>query len=78
MPIGVECSFDSNGKVRIRRLELGGRWRVIEQGRQWQDAEGRHVLIMLPDRTPGVRELLLRSDTLAWELRELPGGNVLV
>ena len=34
------------------------------------DADGRHVLIRLP---AGVHELLLRADTLMWELRELPG-----
>ena len=35
-------------------------------------AEGRHVLVMLDK---GVRELVLRADTLAWELRELPGSR---
>ena len=35
-------------------------------------AEGRHVLVMLDG---GVRELVLRADTLAWELRDLPGGR---
>lgn len=76
MPIDVECSFDAGGEVRVRRVKLAGRWRMIEQGRQWQDAEGRHVLVILPDRIPGVRELLLRADTLTWELRELPGSKV--
>ena len=47
----------------------------MEQGRQWADADGRHVLIRLPD---GVHELLLRADTLTWELRDLPGARQIV
>ena len=39
------------------------------------DADGRHVLIRLPD---GVHELLLRADTLTWELRDLPGARQIV
>ena len=69
-PIEVDCTFDPAGRVRVRRVRLGRPWQPVEQGRQWADTDGRHVLIMLPD---GVRELLLRADTLAWELRELPG-----
>ena len=72
-PIEVDCTFDTNGRVRVRRVRLGRPWQTVEQGRQWADAEGRHVLIMLPD---GVHELLLRADTLAWELHELPGRAV--
>ena len=70
MPVEVDCSFESDGRVRVRRIRMGKPWRAVEQGRQWADADGRHVLVMLPD---GVRELLLRADTLTWELRELPG-----
>lgn len=69
-PVEVDCTFDEDGRVRVRRIRLGRPWQAVEQGRQWSDADGRHVLIMLPG---GARELLLRGDTLAWELRELPG-----
>jgi len=72
MPIEVDCTFESDGRVRVRRIRLGRPWQVVEQGRQWADADGRHVLIMLAN---GVRELLLRADTLTWELRELPGAR---
>jgi hypothetical protein len=75
MPIDVECSFEAGGGIRVRRLKLAGRWRTVEQGRQWQDAEGRHVLVMLPDPYPAARELVLRADNLSWELRELPGSR---
>ncbi len=75
MPVEVDCTFDDEGRVRVRRIRLGRPWRLVEQGRQWVDDDGRHVLIML---SGSVSELLLRADTLAWELRELPGGRRVV
>ncbi len=72
MPIEVDCTFDEGGRVRVRRVRLGRPWQVVEQGRQWADADGRHVLVML---NGVVRELLLRADTLTWELREPAGGR---
>ena len=71
-PIEVDCAFDEDGRVRVRRVRLGRPWQPVQQGRQWIDAEGRHVLVMLPESGGGVRELLLRADTLLWELRDLP------
>jgi len=64
MPVEVDCTFDEDGRVRVRRIRLG-----------WADADGRHVLIMLSD---GVHELLLRADTLTWELRELSATRRLI
>lgn len=79
MPVEVDCSFDATGQVRVRRVRLGSRWRVVEQGRQWQDVDGRHVLIRLPEGYGGtVRELLLRADALVWELRDRPGAKPVV
>jgi hypothetical protein len=75
MPVEVDCRFESDGRVRVRRIRMGKPWLAVEQGRQWADADGRHVLIMLPD---GARELLLRADTLTWELRDLPAARRLV
>ena len=72
MPVEVDCTFDETGRVRVRRVRLGRPWQPVEQGRQWADADGRHVLVMLDG---AVRELVLRADTLAWELRDLPGGR---
>ncbi len=71
-PVEVDCTFDEDGRVRVRRVRMGRPWQTVEQGRQWADADGRHVLVMLGGV---VRELVLRPDTLAWELRELPGAR---
>ena len=72
MPVEVDCRFDEDGRVHVRRVRLGRPWQAVEQGRQWIDDDGRHVLVML---ARGVRELVLRADTLTWELRELPGAR---
>ena len=64
--VGVECTVEKDGKVRLRRIELGDRWLVVEQGRQWIDEDGRHVLIMIPGGK--VEEILLSSRSLQWEL----------
>lgn len=64
--IGVECKFETDGTVRIYRVRLEQSWISVEQGRQWVDQIGRHVLIMLPDE--GVQEIHLRPDTLTWQL----------
>lgn len=72
MPVEVDCRFDEDGRVHVRRVRLGRPWQAVEQGRQWVDDDGRHVLVMLAG---GVRELVLRADTLTWELRELPGAR---
>lgn len=72
MPVEVDCRFDEDGRVHVRRVRLGRPWQAVEQGRQWIDDDGRHVLVMLAG---GVRELVLRADTLTWELRELPGAR---
>lgn len=65
-PISVDCTIFSDGRIRVRRVRLGGSWRMIEQGRQWQDVAGRHVLVMLPGQQ--VTELLLSAQTLTWEI----------
>ncbi len=65
MQIGVDCTFAVDGAVQVRRVLVNGRWQVVEQGRQWQDKNGRHILIMLP---PGqVHEIVLRP-LLVWEM----------
>ncbi|MCP4415232.1 MAG: hypothetical protein GY805_01335 [Chloroflexi bacterium] len=66
--IGVDCSFAEDGSVRVRKVQLNGRWQSVGQGRQWQDENGRHVLIMLPDDT--VYEIVLQAGSLQWGMVE--------
>ncbi|HSM55337.1 MAG TPA: hypothetical protein VK879_04210 [Candidatus Sulfomarinibacteraceae bacterium] len=69
--IGVECIVEEDGSVRVRRIRRNNVWEGVEQGRQWQDEEGRHVLLMLRGTT--VREAVLSSDDLRWRLKESRG-----
>ncbi len=64
--IGVECTFWSDGRIHIRRVKLGASWHMVEQGRQWVDKNGRHVLIMLPGRQ--AVEIVLERESLTWQL----------
>jgi hypothetical protein len=63
----VEATIGRNGRVWIKRVKLNDVWHVVEQGRQWQDEQGRHVLIMVAGDP--VQEILLSNTTLRWELR---------
>ncbi|MCI0577557.1 MAG: hypothetical protein L0331_15325 [Chloroflexi bacterium] len=74
--IGVECRFAADGTLEVQRIYLDGRWLAVEQGRQWVDQLGRHVLVMLPGNQP--RELLLRPDTMTWVLRPVGGRETRV
>ena len=68
--IGVECRFEANGRVQVRRIQLGESWRTVAQGRQWQDESGRRVLVMLPGEQ--IEELLLSAEDLTWRLVTRP------
>lgn len=63
-PIAVDCSFEKDGHVRVRRIALDDRWLVVEPGRQWVDEYGRHVLIIIPGGQ--VYEIVLSPGTLTW------------
>ncbi len=64
--IAVDCTIGRNGRVWIRRIKRDEKWLVIDQGRQWQDEDGRHVLVMHP--AGQVEELLLSARSLCWEI----------
>ncbi len=68
--IGVDCRFEANGRVRVRRIRMGETWHTVAQGRQWQDTSGRHVLVMLAGER--IAELLLSAEDLTFDLTVLP------
>jgi len=60
-------------RIRVFGSQASAEWLQTEpEDLRLSHADGRHVLIMLAG---GVHELLLRADTLTWELRELPGSR---
>lgn len=65
--VGVDCQFQADGRVTVQRIHLDNQWRTVEQGRQWVDHEGRHILVMLPGQP--VQELVLGKEMMTWSLR---------
>ena len=65
MRLNVECRISENGTVQVQKIKQGTGWVSVGQGRQWQDGNGRHVLIMFPNEE--VWEIVMRPDTLIWE-----------
>ena len=74
--IAVDCVFHHDDRVRVRRIQLEGQWFPVEQGRQWIDENGRHVLISIPGAD--VLEILLSPRSLRWELVPRRGGPQIV
>jgi len=74
--IAVDCLFLEDGTVRVRRIRTQENWLSVEQGRQWQDDIGRHLLIMFGNGS--VQEILLRKETLIWELAAVYGSGTTV
>ncbi len=73
--IGVDCRFEADGRVRVRRVQLDGAWQTVAQGRQWQDESGRHALVMLEGER--IEELLLSAGDLTWRLVTRPRRTIL-
>jgi hypothetical protein len=65
--IGVECTFDKNSRCQVKRIQIDEQWQPVEQGRQWVDRQGRHVLVRVPGQP--VQEIILKPDTLTWVLK---------
>ena len=70
-PVEVDCTFDEDGRVHVRRVRVDDVWLPAEQGRQGEDEFGRFVLVMLAGGP--VRQLRLDRETLRWTLTALPG-----
>ena len=74
--VGVDCLIDQDGRVRVRRVQLDDQWLPVEQGRQWIDENGRHVLITVSGGD--VQEILLSPRSLQWQLVPRSGGSQIV
>lgn len=74
--IATDCIFAEDGSVRVRRIRHREKWTAVEQGRQWRDDDGRHVLVMIGGTD--VYEIVLSADTLAWTLKPVQGPGATV
>lgn len=76
-PAAVEARFLADGEIRPTAFFWRGHRRsVTGLGRQWDEADGRHVLVTTED---GSRyELCLASDRKSWRLLRAWEGPYLV
>lgn len=72
---GVDCRFETDGSLTIHKISLNGRWRKVEQGRQWRDDDGHHLLVMIGGQ---VFTLTLHAHTLQWDLAGRTGHSIAV
>lgn len=74
--IAIDCIFAEDGSVRVRRIRRDEKWTAIEQGRQWRDDDGRHILVMIGGTD--VYEIVLSAGTLTWNLQPVQGPDATV
>lgn len=66
-PIEVSARFSTDGEIIPICFNWQGlEYPVVSTGRRWQDAKGRHMLVMVPDNE--VLELVFISDKMLWYL----------
>lgn len=67
-PIRVTCSIDEQGQTNIQTLFWRGKlYTILAVGRQWDEADGRHVMAETADSTRF--ELLLPRQDLIWRVK---------
>jgi hypothetical protein len=75
-PIEVTARFATDGRVYPQRISWQGSDYLVESvGRNWQDQEGQHFLVMVPDER--VLELIFQPEPGLWFLKSLPAGRQL-
>jgi len=68
-PIEVTARFETDGKITPIRFAWRGRTYLVDStGRRWQDADGLHILVMVPGDQ--VIELVFAASNLRWYARQ--------
>jgi hypothetical protein len=74
--IEVTARFAKDGRVYPQRVTWQGiDYPVESTGRSWQDQEGLHILVMIPNER--VLELIFQPEPRLWFLKSLPAGRQL-
>ncbi len=69
-PISVTCAIDESGQVKLHHLTWQGQhYTIVASGRQWDEADGRHLLVESGDGTRF--EAQLRREDFAWRVRRV-------
>jgi hypothetical protein len=73
-PIEVTAHFDTEGNIRPLEFTWNGQTYPIEStGRNWDDLDGRHILVMIPGGR--VFELNFSPNSSVWSLRPVSPGR---
>lgn len=74
-PVQVTGTMNDQGQVNLQSLTWRGeRYTIVALGRQWLEADGRHVMAEAADRTRF--ELQLSRQELIWYVRRVWGGQM--
>lgn len=69
-PVSVTAVMDEEGKLDPQRVGWQGhKYKVIAVGQQWDEADGRHVLVEVAGGTRF--ELQLRREDFVWRVRRV-------
>ncbi len=75
-PISATCSIDEQGQTNLQSLTWHGkRYTIVAVGRQWDEADGRHVMAEAADNTRF--ELELGREDLIWRVRKVWRAQIL-
>ena len=68
--VSVVAAMDDEGQLNPQRVTWQARkYRITSVGRQWDEDDGRHVLVEV---TNGTRfELLLRREDFVWRIKRI-------
>lgn len=73
-PVEVTARFTQDGRVYPQRIFWqGSDYPVASTGRSWQDQEGLHILVMIPEER--VLELIFHPEPGLWYIKFLPSGR---
>ncbi len=68
--IGVSCAINETGQINLHNLTWQGQQHtIVVVGRQWDEADGRHVLVEAGDGTRF--EVQLRREDFSWRVRKV-------
>jgi hypothetical protein len=69
--IAVEARFETDGTIRpLAFIQRGVRYRVASLGRQWEQGDERHFLVMTPSEQ--IYELVYQPGEGCWKLKRQP------
>lgn len=76
-PVRVKAAMDDEGQITPQKMTWQERrYPLVAVGRQWDEEDGRHVLVESADGTRF--ELLLSRRDFAWRVKKVWRGQVAV